>query len=82
LTVLAHLGNTRLIDATTTQGGRMRFIAAAPLALVGSPAFAAAVNSLIFVQNVPALDDVGLVAMSVVVAIAGAIAARRRKDKR
>ncbi len=35
-------------------------------------------NSVVFVQ-VPTLDDVGLIGMALVVAIAGAIAVRRRK---
>ena len=55
--------------------------AAASLALVATPAFAAVVNSLIF-ASVPALDDAGLIAVSVVVGIAGAIAARRRRKNR
>jgi hypothetical protein len=35
-------------------------------------------NSVAFVQ-IPALDDLGLIGMTLVVAIAGAIAVRRRK---
>jgi hypothetical protein len=53
-------------------------IAAALLALSVSPAFAAATNSLAFI-SVPTLDDLGLVAVTLAVGIAGGLAARRRK---
>jgi hypothetical protein len=37
-----------------------------------------AANSLVFV-NIPTLDDLGLVSLTIVVAIAGGLAARRRE---
>jgi hypothetical protein len=51
------------------------------LLVAGIPqAFAAAVNSIAFL-TVPTLDDVGLLGLTIVVAVAGGIAARRRKRK-
>jgi len=46
-------------------------------------ALAGATNSLAFVgiRDVPTLDDLGLTVLTLVVAIAGGIAARRRKKK-
>lgn len=43
-----------------------------------SQAVVAQANSLAFV-SVPTLDDIGLVGLTIVVALAGAIAARRKK---
>ena len=52
------------------------------LALASIPALAAAVNSAAFLASgIPTLDEVGLLGLAVVVAIAGGIAARRRKRK-
>ena len=52
------------------------------LALASIPALAAAVNSAAFLATgVPTLDEVGLVGLTVIVAVAGGIAARRRKRK-
>ena len=52
------------------------------LALASIPALAAAVNSAAFLATgVPTLDEVGLLGLAIVVAIAGGIAARRRKSK-
>jgi len=48
--------------------------------LVTSPAIAGSANSIVYTA-VPALDDVGLAAITLVVAIAGGIAARRRNKK-
>jgi hypothetical protein len=46
------------------------------------PALAGATNGLgFFALSVPTIDEVGLLGLTVVVAIAGAIAARRRKRK-
>jgi len=61
-----------------------RFLLAAALFLSGiSSAFAGATNSVAFFgsSSVPTLDEVGLVGLSIVVAIAGGIAARRRRKK-
>jgi hypothetical protein len=47
-------------------------------------ALAGAINSLAFVpppSAIPTLDDLGLTVLTLVVAIAGGIAARRRKKK-
>jgi hypothetical protein len=53
--------------------------------LLGSvtEAVAGSTNSLAFVgiRDVPTLDDLGLTVLTLVVAIAGGIAARRRKKK-
>jgi len=51
--------------------------------LVGmAPALAGATNGLgFFSLSVPTLDEVGLLGLTVVVAVAGAIAARRRRRK-
>ena len=55
-------------------------LAAALLALSATSALAG--NSQIFVQtSIPTLDDFGLVAITLVVAIAGGFAARRRNRK-
>ena len=53
------------------------------LFLVGmSQALAGATNALgFFALTVPTLDEVGLVGLTVIVAVAGGIAARRRKRK-
>jgi hypothetical protein len=50
------------------------FVAGIPQALGG------ATNSIAFF-SIPTLDEVGLVGLTIVVAIAGGIAARRRKKK-
>ena len=58
-----------------------RSLVAVGLFVAGVPqALAAAVNSIAFL-TVPTLDDVGLVGLTLGVAIAGGIAARRRKRK-
>ena len=58
-----------------------RFAMIVALFLTGvSQAFAGAVAVPLF-ATVPTLDEVGLVGLTVVVAIAGGIAARRRKRK-
>jgi hypothetical protein len=51
-----------------------RILVALMTSAVAAPAFAG-----LQLQVVPTLDDVGLVALTLVVAIAGGIAARRRK---
>ena len=52
------------------------FVAGIPQALAGTT------NSIAFVASgVPALDEFGLLGLTIVVAIAGGIAARRRKRK-
>ncbi len=57
-------------------------LVAALLALSATSDLAAAPNSQIFVQtSIPTLDDFGLVAITLVVAIAGGFAARRRNRK-
>jgi hypothetical protein len=61
-----------------------RFLVATSLFLAGiSPALAGTTNSIAFlgVTAVPTLDEVGLLGLAIVVAIAGGIAARRRKKK-
>jgi hypothetical protein len=61
-----------------------RFAFASALFLTGvSSAFAGAMNSVAFFTSVsiPTLDEVGLLGLTIVVAIAGGIAARRRKKK-
>jgi len=50
------------------------FVAGIPQALAGT------LNSIAFF-SIPTLDEVGLVGLTIVVAIAGGIAARRRKKK-
>ena len=51
------------------------------LFVAGIPqAFAGTFNSIAFF-SIPTLDEVGLVGLTIVVAIAGGIAARRRKKK-
>lgn len=50
------------------------------LAALSQSAYAMSVNSLAFV-TVPALDDVGLIALAAVVGLAGAVAVRRKKKK-
>lgn len=50
------------------------------LAALSQAAHAMQVNSLAFV-TVPALDDVGLIALAAVVGLAGAVAVRRKKKK-
>jgi len=57
----------------------MHRIAAGTLLFVAAQSIAAP-NSLAFV-TIPTLDEVGLVSLTIVVAIAGALAARRRKKK-
>ena len=57
----------------------MHKIVAGMLLFVATQTIAVA-NSLVFV-NIPTLDELGLVSLTVVVAIAGALAARRRKKK-
>ena len=52
----------------------------AGMLLVFVAAQVTAANSLVFV-TIPTLDDLGLVSLTIVVAIAGALAARRRKKK-
>jgi hypothetical protein len=54
-----------------------RIVATTLLAFIATQNQAQA-NSVVFVQ-IPTLDDVGLIGMTLVVAIAGAIAVRRRK---
>jgi len=58
-------------------------LAAVALLLAGMPqALAGTTNSVIFFSaSVPTLDEVGLLGLAIVVAIAGGIAARRRKRK-
>jgi len=53
----------------------------AALCLTGvTQAIAGGTNSLVFIPaQIPTLDDIGLTALTIVVAIAGGIAARRRK---
>ena len=52
------------------------FVAGIPQALAGTT------NSIGFLASgIPTLDEVGLVGLTLVVAIAGGIAARRRKKK-
>jgi hypothetical protein len=55
--------------------------ALALLALTSSSAFAAPNSARFAFTSVPTLDDVGLVGLTLVVAIAGAFAVRRRKKK-
>jgi hypothetical protein len=56
-------------------------IAALWVASIGQ-AYAGSTNSLAFVVTpVPTLDDLGLTVLTLVVAIAGGIAVRRRKKK-
>jgi hypothetical protein len=55
-----------------------KVIAAIAATFVAAQAQAAAANSAAFF-SVPALDDLGLVGLSVIVAIAGGLAARRRR---
>ena len=57
-------------------------IAALWIASIGQ-AFAGSTNSLAFIapKAVPTLDDLGLTVLTLVVAIAGGIAVRRRKKK-
>jgi hypothetical protein len=56
---------------------------AVALFVAGIPqAFAGATNSIgFFTIPIPTLDEVGLLGLTIVVAIAGGIAARRRKKK-
>ena len=58
----------------------MHKIVAGTLLMLVAAQSIALVNSLAFV-NIPTLDEVGLVSLTIVVAIAGALAARRRKKK-
>jgi len=55
-------------------------IAGAAMTLIASQAQAAAVNGAAFFSPVvPTLDDVGLLGLTIIVAIAGGFAARRRR---
>jgi len=58
-----------------------RFAMAVALFVTGiSQAFAGLIGISLF-TSVPTLDEVGLVGLTIVVAVAGGIAARRRKTK-
>jgi len=62
----------------------MNKISIAALYVAGiAQAFAGSTNSIAFVAHppVPTLDDLGLTVLTLVVAIAGGIAVRRRKKK-
>ena len=61
----------------------MRFrYSAALLGLIAPVAYAGVTNSIAFIPlAAPTLDDFGLVAVTLVVGIAGALAARRRNRK-
>jgi hypothetical protein len=55
---------------------------AALLGLIASAAHAGTTNSIAFIPvQAPTLDEFGLVAVTLVVGIAGALAARRRRKK-
>ena len=58
-------------------------LAALGLLVVGIPqALAGATNTVVFLTpSIPTLDEVGLLGLTIIVAIAGGIAARRRKRK-
>jgi hypothetical protein len=58
----------------------MHKIVAGTLLMFVAAQTVAAANSLAFVA-IPTLDELGVVSLTVVVAIAGALAARRRKKK-
>jgi len=51
------------------------------LFVAGIPQALAAVFNSVSFFTIPTLDDVGLVGLTIVVAIAGGVAARRRKRK-
>jgi hypothetical protein len=57
-----------------------KMLAAAALTLMAAQAQAAAENSIsFFTASVPTLDELGLVGLTLIVAIAGGFAARRRR---
>jgi hypothetical protein len=55
-----------------------KIVAVMVLTLAAVQSQASAANSVVFV-SVPTLDELGLVALTLVVAVAGGLAARRRK---
>ncbi len=67
-----------IADIGQDGGGMMNKIVAGTMLTLIAAQTQAQANSVVFV-SVPTLDDLGLVAVTLVVAIAGGLAARRRK---